>query len=76
MGHTLDMLIEVIKTQIDLPKADVEQNLRSVLNECISKMDLVSQQEIERQKVALEQANLKLVQLQQQLAVLESKLKP
>ena len=37
-------------------------------------MDLVSQEEMQRQKVALDNANLRLSQLQAQLAALENTL--
>ena len=75
MGHTIDMLIEELKAQIERPKADLEHNLRSVLNEFISKMDLVSQEELERQKTALVEANAKLAQLQAQFQAIEDKIK-
>ena len=75
MGHTIDMLIEELKAQIERPKADLEHNLRSVLNEFVSKMDLVSQDELNRQKIALAEANAKLVQMQEQFIALEQKIK-
>ena len=74
MGHTIDMLIEELKVQIERPKSDLEKNLRSVLNEFISQMDLVSQDELTRQKIALEEANKRLAQIQAQFAILESKI--
>ena len=75
MGHTIDTLIAAVQEQLELPKADFEKNIRSLLNEFVSKMDLVSQDELHRQKIALEQANEKLKQLQQQMSLLESKIK-
>lgn len=74
MGHTIDTLIEAVKEQIEIPKADFEKNIRSLLNEFVSKMDLVSQHELDRQKIVLDQANQKLTQLQHQLIQLESKM--
>lgn len=74
MGHTIDTLIEALKEQVEIPKADFEKNMRSLLNEFVTKMDLVSQQELDRQKTALDQANQKLIQLQQQLIQLENKM--
>ena len=57
---------------MDQPKKDIEQNLRSLLNEAVTKMDLVSKDEIERQKTALQNANLRLTQLQAQVKALET----
>lgn len=67
----IDSLLDAILEQIEQPKKDVEHNLRALLNETISKMDLVAQEEIQRQKTALDNANLRLDQLQQQLNALE-----
>lgn len=67
----LERLLQAILQQIDQPKKDVEQNLRALLNEAVTKMDLVSKDEIERQKIALNNANLKLTSLQEQVKTLE-----
>ncbi len=56
-------------------KKDIEHNLRALLNEAVTKMDLVSKDEIERQKTALNNANLRLEELMKQLESLENKLK-
>ncbi|TCM71135.1 hypothetical protein EC844_101423 [Acinetobacter calcoaceticus] len=60
--------------QVEQPKQDLEHNIRALLNEAVTKMDLVSQDEIQRQKNALALANQRLNQLQAQLQVLESEL--
>lgn len=52
-------------------KKDLEKNLRALLNESIEKLDLVSKQELERQKIALNLANQRLTALQQQMSTLE-----
>ena len=70
-----ETLIQAILQQVEQPKKDLEHNLRALLQEAVSKMDLVSQQEIERQRQALAQANLRLDQLMQQLEALEQQLK-
>ena len=57
--------------QVDQPKKDLEKNLRALLNESIEKLDLVSKQELERQKIALNLANQRLTALQQQMSTLE-----
>ena len=57
--------------QIDQPKKDLEKNLRALLNESIEKLDLVSKQELDRQRTALNLANQRLTELQQQMKTLE-----
>ncbi|WP_298142202.1 accessory factor UbiK family protein [uncultured Acinetobacter sp.] len=71
----LETLIQAILQQIDQPKKDLEHNLRALLQEAVSKMDLVSQDEMERQRHALQQANLRLEQLMQHIDALEQQLK-
>ena len=73
MGHTIDTFIEALKEQIATPKADLEKNIRTLVSEWVTKMDLVSKDELERQQTALEQANLRLEKLQTQLTALELK---
>ncbi len=67
----IETLLQAILEQLDQPKKDVENNLRALLNEAVTKMDLVSKDEIERQKTALSNANQRLDQLQQQVKALE-----
>lgn len=71
----LETLIQAILQQVDQPKKDLEFNLRALLQEAVSKMDLVSQDEIQRQHQALQQANLRLDKLMQQVEALEQQLK-
>lgn len=68
----IETLLQAILQQIDQPKKDLEHNLRALLNETVSKMDLVSHDEIERQKVALTLANQRLSDLQNQVKALEA----
>ncbi|MBO3673169.1 accessory factor UbiK family protein [Acinetobacter soli] len=70
----IETLIAAILEQMDQPKKDLEHNLRALLNEAVEKLDLVSHHEIERQRIALEQANLRLNQLQEQITLLEEHL--
>ena len=70
----IETLLHAILEQIDQPKKDLEHNLRALLNEAVSKMDLVSKDELTRQQIALNNANIRLEQLQQQLAQLETQL--
>jgi len=71
----IETLLQAILEQIDQPKKDIEKNLRALLIEAVEKMDLVSKQEMERQRVALQNANLRLEQLTQQVNMLEETLK-
>ena len=70
----IETLLQAILQQIEEPKKDLEHNLRALLNEAVSKMDLVSREEIERQRTALNQANLRLNELLQQVEALEEKI--
>ncbi|MFA2965100.1 accessory factor UbiK family protein [Acinetobacter pittii] len=71
----LETLLQAILEQIDEPKKDLEKNLRALLNEAVEKLDLVSKQEIDRQKTALQLANQRLEELQKQVSLLEETLK-
>lgn len=70
----IETLLHAILEQVDQPKKDIEHNLRALLNEAVSKMDLVSKDELTRQQTALNNANMRLEQLQQQLMQLETQL--
>ena len=67
----IETLLQAILKQVDQPKKDLEKNLRALLNESVEKLDLVSKQELERQKIALNLANQRLSALQQQMNALE-----
>ena len=67
----IETLLQAILQQVDQPKKDLEKNLRALLNESIEKLDLVSKQELDRQRTALELANQRLTELRQQMKTLE-----
>ena len=67
----IETLLQAILQQIDQPKKDLEKNLRALLNESIEKLDLVSKQELDRQRTALNLANQRPTELQQQMKALE-----
>lgn len=71
----IETLLQAIMEQVDLPKKDIEHNLRALLNEAVTKMDLVSKDEIERQKTALKNANIRLDELLKHVENLEAQLK-
>lgn len=70
----IETLLQSILAQVDQPKKDLEHNLRALLNEAISKFDLVSQEELLRQKIMLEHANARLDDLLAHIEELETKL--
>lgn len=71
----IETLLQAILEQIEQPKKDLEHNLRALLNEAVTKMDLVSQRnELDRQRTALNNANLRLNELLKQVEVLEQKI--
>ncbi|KAB0629283.1 accessory factor UbiK family protein [Acinetobacter gandensis] len=67
----IETLLQAILEQVDQPKKDLENNLRALLNEAVSKMDLVSKDEIDRQRTALNNANLRLNELLKHVEALE-----
>ncbi|MGA8884436.1 MAG: accessory factor UbiK family protein [Acinetobacter sp.] len=71
----IETLLHAILQQVEQPKKDLEHNLRALLNEAVSKMDLVSKDEIERQRTALNSANARLNELLKQIEALEQQLK-
>ena len=69
----IETLLQAILQQVEQPKNDLEKNLRALLNESIEKLDLVSKQELDRQKNALNLANQRLTELQEKMQMLEEK---
>jgi len=70
----IETLLQAILQQVEHPKKDLEHNLRALLNEAVSKMDLVSKEELERQRTALNKANYRLEELLKQVEALEEKI--
>ncbi len=58
------------------PAKDVEKNLRAMLNQGFSKLDLLTREEFEVQAEVLARTRAKLEALETRVAELESKLKP
>lgn len=67
----IETLLQAILEQIDQPKKDLEKNLRALLNEAVEKLDLVSKDEIERQKIALHLATQRLNDLKHKMDLQE-----
>ncbi len=70
----IETLLQAILQQVEQPKKDLEHNLRALLNEAVTKMDLVSKDELARQQIALNNANLRLNDLLQQVSELEQRI--
>lgn len=68
----IETLLQAIMEQLDQPKKDLEHNLRALLMEAVTKIDLVSKDELERQKISLDNANERLIELQNQINNLEA----
>lgn len=71
----IETLLQAIMEQIEQPKKDLEHNLRALLSEAVAKMDLVSKNELERQRTALNNTNIRLNELLKQVEALEIKIK-
>ncbi|OTG97159.1 membrane fusogenic activity [Acinetobacter sp. ANC 4654] len=71
----IETLLQAIIEQIEQPKKDLEHNLRALLSEAVAKMDLVSKDELERQRTTLNNTNIRLNQLLKQVEALEIKIK-
>ena len=74
----IDQLLQAVMQQLQTPKADLEKNLRAVLSEMVTRMELVSQDELQRQQHQLQQAQQaiktllgQIDQLSQQIALLD-----
>lgn len=68
----IETLLQAILQQLDQPKKDLEHNLRALLSEAVTKMDLVTKEELECQQTALQNANQRLNDLNEQIKTLES----
>ncbi len=75
----IDQLLQAIMEQLKTPKADLEKNVRAVLADMVERMELVSQDELQRQQTQLHtaQQDIKVLlqqieQLNQQLATLDT----
>ena len=71
----IETLLQAIMEQIEQPKKDLEHNLRALLSEAVAKMDFVSKDELERQRTALNNTNIRLNELLKQVEALEIKIK-
>ena len=69
----IEQLLQAILEQLHEPKADLEKNLRALLSEMITHMDLVSQEEFLRQQTALLNAQKNIASLLVEIETLTEK---
>lgn len=74
INELADKLASVIPEGAKTLKADLENNLRAVLESSLRQMNLVSREEFDTQAALLERTLEKLEQLEQQLQELEKNL--
>ncbi len=69
----IEQLLQAILEQLHEPRADLEKNLRALLSEMITRMDLVSQEEFLRQQTALLNAQKNIASLLVEIETLTEK---
>lgn len=69
----IEQLLQAILEQLQEPRADLEKNLRALLSEMITRMDLVSQEEFLRQQTALLNAQKNIASLLVEIETLTEK---
>ncbi|TEU26878.1 accessory factor UbiK family protein [Alkanindiges illinoisensis] len=69
----IEQLLQAILEQLQEPRADLEKNLRALLSEMITRMDLVSQEEFLRQQTALLNAQKNIANLLVEIETLTEK---
>ena len=69
----IEQLLQAILEQLHEPRADLEKNLRALLSEMITRMDLVSQEEFLRQQTALLNAQRNIASLLVEIETLTEK---
>lgn len=70
----IEQFLQSILEQVQQPKADLEKNLRALLAEMVTRFNLVSQEEIERQQVLLVKAQKNIDELSKQVDELTQKI--
>lgn len=63
----IEQFLQSILEQVQQPKADLEKNVRALLAEMITRFNLVSQEELERQAILLSKAQKSIEELSKQV---------
>lgn len=58
------------------PAKDIERNLRAMMTNMLSRLDVVTREEFEVQQEVLKRTRAKLTELEEKVAALENQLKP
>ena len=69
-----DKLSQALPDSFKTLKGDIDNNLKAVLESSLRQMNLVSREEFDVQTALLERTQLKLQQLEQQIADLEKRI--
>lgn len=67
----IEQLIHSVLQQLEKPRADLEKNLHALLSEMVTKLELVSKQELDRQEQQLADARRTILELSKRLDQLE-----
>jgi BMFP domain-containing protein YqiC len=69
----LEHLLQSILQQMQQPREDLEKNVRALLSETITRMDLVSHEELARQEALLYEARQTIRALSSQIEQLQQR---
>ena len=67
----IEQLIHSVLQQLEVPRADLEKNLHALFSEMVTKLELVSKQELDRQEQQLADARRTILELSKRLDQLE-----
>lgn len=65
-------LLQTFLQKFKVPVDDIEKNAKALFSETISKMDLVTREEFERQNLLLQRSQQELASLKEKIALFES----
>lgn len=74
MAHEFVQLAQSFLRTLKVPAQDIEKNAKALFAETVSKMDLVTRDELARQTVLLQAAQSELAEMQQKITALEEKI--
>ena len=63
----IEQLIHSVLQQLEVPRADLEKNLHALFSEMVTKLELVSKQELDRQEQQLAEARRTILALSKRL---------
>jgi len=68
------LLAQIFLEKLNIPLKDAQKNAHALFAETLSKMDLVTRDELERQQLHLKQAQDELADIKQKIAQLQSQM--